>query len=69
MVTQQHECTAVFGIPESEIYVLPDDNVHRVLCQQYTGYPYDFGEKVLISILFYVYNYHAQLAHDVALTL
>ena len=46
MVTQQHECTDVFGIPESEIYVLPDNNVQRVLCQQYTGYPYDFGEKV-----------------------
>jgi hypothetical protein len=48
MVTQQHECTTVFGIPESEIYILPDDNVHRVLCQQYAGFPYDFGETVCI---------------------
>uniref|UniRef100_A0A7M5V486 Uncharacterized protein n=1 Tax=Clytia hemisphaerica TaxID=252671 RepID=A0A7M5V486_9CNID len=50
MVTQQHECTTVFGIPESEIYVLPDENVQRVLCQQYSGYPFDFGEKVVIEL-------------------
>ena len=46
MVSQQHECTSIFGIPQSEIYVLPDENVNRVLCQQYSGFPFEYGETV-----------------------
>ena len=53
MVSQRLECTTVFGIPESEIYTLPDENINRVLCQEYVGYPYEYGEEVRFNFLNY----------------
>ncbi|XP_057303936.1 laminin subunit alpha-1-like isoform X1 [Hydractinia symbiolongicarpus] len=50
MVSQRQECTTVFGIPDSEIYILPDQKINRVLCQEYSGYPFEYGEQVLIEL-------------------
>ncbi|XP_065671411.1 laminin subunit alpha-1 isoform X3 [Hydra vulgaris] len=50
MVSLREQCTSVFGIPESEIYVLPDQNTNRVLCQEYKGYPFEFNEEVMIDL-------------------
>lgn len=52
MVSQRQECTTVFGIPDSEIYILPDQKINRVLCQEYSGYPFEYGEQVRISICY-----------------
>lgn len=54
MVSQRHECTTVFGIPDGEIYILPDNQVNRVLCQQYDGYPYEYGETVCFIYAYYL---------------
>lgn len=49
IVSQKSECTSVFGIPPNEIFVLPDEKINRVLCRQYPGVSYEYGEEVRLS--------------------
>ena len=55
MVTSREECTTVFGIPEKDIYVQPDDQVNRVLCQQYSQYAFEYGEEVCQASLLLIH--------------